>query len=679
MNKKILLDSLKVQAICIALAPAAGLAEEAADKKKKSVDLGNVVITEAKNPVANLPASVTIVEGEELERQPILKGIDILRAIPGVMPVDYNQGAVPNEFVMRGFTGGHGNIAAVFLDGAPLNETTSHADGMADFNMLIPEEIERIEVIKGPFSALYGNYSRAGSINIITKKRVNERVGRFSAGSWGTQRGAVTLGSSDGRASHFYAMEMFKTDGYRDNSDMRRGNISAKWTYDLTPQSSLRAGVRLYTTDFNAPGYLPQSEWDAGNYRKSLFPFDGGKKDRREINLNYNYALSATDNIGITLFNYTSDLTRFADFGGGQREEYNALTGNMLKALYSKRGNYWTKEDTLLVGLDVLRESGDSTRWCTDKRVRGGDPVRCATGTAPSLDRDFVMNSYAAFVQGEARPIEPLKLTLGARYDMFKGKLNRTVGSPAGSFDNNLNVFSPKAGALYTLAPGYDLFGNVGSGFQLPDEFAKFDNPDLKPTRLVSYELGTRFRPSPRIRGSLAWFITDSRDEVVTMIDPVRGPLLVNKGKTRRQGFEGELSVAITQALMAFGNYTYNDARYKDFIDSGSDFSGKRIVGVPRHLFSAGFDYLDPQGFGGRLTVRGIGERMLTDDNTQSTGGYTVVDVLAYYRWKGYTFDIKASNILDKRYSDAVFYFSGGPQYGVSPPFNVMASIKTDF
>ncbi len=678
--KKILFGSLKIQAVLMAIVPVSWSADASENKKKKSVDLGNVVITEARNPVANLPASVTIVEGEELERQPIIKGIDILRAIPGVMPVDFNQGAVPNQFVMRGFTGGHGNIAAVFLDGAPLNETTSHADGMADFNMLIPEEIERIEVIKGPFSALYGNYSRAGSINIITKKRVNERVGRFSAGSWNTYRGAVTLGNSDGRASHYYALEMFKTDGYRDNSDMRRGNLSAKWSFDLTSQSSLRAGVRMYTTDFNAPGYLPQSEWDAGNYRKSLFPFDGGKKDRREVNLNYNYALSANDNIGITFFNYNSDLTRFADFGGGQREEYNFVNGNMLKALYSKHGNYFTMEDTLLAGLDILRESGDSTRWCTDKRVRGGDPVRCAaTGTAPTVNREFVLNSYAAFAQGEARPIEPLKVTLGARYDMFKGELNRTVGAPTGSFDNSLNMFSPKAGALYTLAPGYDLFGNVGSGFQLPDNFAKFDNPDLKPTRLVSYEIGTRFRPASRIRGSLAWFITDSRDEIVTVVDPVRGPLLVNKGKTRRQGVEAELNAALTEALMVFGAFTWNDPKYKDYITSGNDFSGKRIVGVPRHLFSAGLDYLDARGFGGRLTVRGIGERMLTDDNKNSTGGYTVVDASAYYRWKGYTFDIKASNILDKRYSDALFYFSGGPQYGVSPPFNIMASVKTDF
>ncbi|WDT80317.1 MAG: Plug domain-containing protein [Candidatus Manganitrophus sp.] len=139
--------------------------------KKGEVDLGNVVISEEETPVADLPASVSVIEGEELERVPFKKGIDILRAVPNLLATDYNQGGVPGEFVLRGFSGGHGNVAAVFVDGAPLNESNSHADGIADFNIIIPEEIERIEVIRGPFSALYGNYARGGALISLQRKR----------------------------------------------------------------------------------------------------------------------------------------------------------------------------------------------------------------------------------------------------------------------------------------------------------------------------------------------------------------------------------------------------------------------------------------------------------------------------------------------------------------------------
>ncbi len=643
-------------------------------ERTSAVDLGNVVISEEKNPVKNLPASVTIIEGADLEKLHIKKGIDILRAIPGALPIDYNQGGVPNEFLLRGFAGGHGNIMAIFLDGVPLNETTSHADGMADFNVVIPEEIERIEVIKGPFSALYGNYVRAGSINIITKKKAQESTATLSLGYWDTERGTLTLGRMDGRFSQYYAVEYAKSSGWRDNSDYNRSNLSAKWMFDLTSKSTLRVGARSYDTDFNAPGYLPGVEWDAGHYEKTLFPDDGGRKSRYDVNLNYNYTFTPNDSLGVTAFQYHSNLTRFADFGGGQTEQNNVINGHIAKVLYSKRGAYLTQEDWLLIGTDALREDGRHLRWCTRQRVRGGGS--CTTGN-PSTDGEFVLDTLSVFTQAEARPVHPLKVTLGARYDSFQGKLDDHVA--AAHYDNDLTVFSPKGGLLYTAAPGYDVYVNVGTGFVLPNSFDKFTNPQLDPVRLISYELGTRFQPTRRLKGSAGYFIIDAKDEIVSVPDPVLGFRLQNQGKVRRQGVETDLQIGLTQNLMWIGNITYVDAQYTDYVSGGVDFSGKRVEGSPRYLYTTGLDYLHPSGFGGRVTVRGIGNRALTADNTQDVGGYNVADMQAAYTWERYTVDVKANNVLNTRYSDAIFYFSGDRQYGGSDPFNVVASFKAAF
>jgi outer membrane receptor protein involved in Fe transport len=438
------------------------LAEE--PEEKKEIDLGNVVISEQNNPVADLPASVTIIEGTDLEKLHVKKGIDILRAIPGALPIDYNQGGVPNEFILRGFSGGHGNIVAIFLDGVPLNESTSHADGLADFNVVIPEEIERIEVIKGPFSALYGNYDRAGSINIITKKKVNETTGTLSLGYWGTERGALTIGRIDGRFSQYYAMEYAKSDGWRENSDYSRTNLSAKWIFDINSKSTLRIGGRSYHTDFNAPGYLSGAEWDAGHFEKSLFPFDGGRKDRFDVNINYNYAFGPNDSIGVTAFKYHSDLTRFADFGGGQSEQNNLIDGHIAKILYSKKGRYLTSEDWLLIGADFLREDGTHLRWCTSQRVRGAGP-NCTSAT-PSTNGDFTMDTVSFFTQAEARPVQPLKVTLGARYDSFQGALEDHVAGA--HFDNNLTVFSPKGGSFTRSPPAMTFMAMSEPVFSFP-------------------------------------------------------------------------------------------------------------------------------------------------------------------------------------------------------------------
>lgn len=644
--------------------------------KTGEVDLGNVVISEEKTPVANLPASVSVIEGEELERVPFKKGIDVLRAIPNLLATDYNQGGVPGEYVLRGFAGGHGNVAAVFLDGAPLNESNSHADGIADFNMIIPEEIERIEVIRGPFSALYGNFARAGTLNIITKKRVNENTLNLSLGYWDSERGVLTLGRSYERFSQYYAMEYYKTNGYRDHSDLQRGNLSAKWLFELTERSSVRLGVRSYSTVWDGPGYLPETLWDARRYTDTNAPFDGGKKERQEVNANYNYEISSDSQIGITAFHYESNFTRFANITGtAEREENNVMTGNLVKLLYSKRGSYLTQEDWLLIGADVAREAGDARRWPTTARVR----------TGLTSEGDFIQYNYAVFTQAEARPITPLKVTLGLRYDMFDGEVDITevvANAPTGAvntFENDLKVFSPKAGVLYTLTPGYDIYANVGTGFFLPSGFDKFTNPQLDPARLISYEVGTRFQPIPRLRGSLAYYITDTQDEITVRVDPVLGNVLENNGETRREGVELEAQVGITEALFFFGSGSLMKARLEDFETGGTDFSGNRIPSVPRYIFQTGLDYFSPIGIGSRVTVRGAGERELDNANTVSYPGFTVADAEVYYRTNGYTFGIKANNVFDRHYAEFVTLSAGEKRYAVADGFNIIGSFRAEF
>ncbi len=668
--------------------------------KKGSVDLGNVVISEEETPVADLPASVTIIEGEELERVPYKRGIDVLRSIPGIMVVDLNKGGAPNQYVIRGYASTHGNRAAVFLDGVPLNESNSHADGNVDFNVVIPEEIERIEVIRGPFSALYGNFAVGGSINIITKKRVNETTVNLSLGYWDTERGVLTLGRTQERFSQYYALEFFKTDGYRDNADYRRGNLSAKWLFDLTEKSSVRLGVRSFDTDWSSPGNLPEDRWKAGDYTFSNAPTDGGFKDRYEINANYNYAATPNDNFGVTAFRYHSDNTRFDNGTGrcrntppiglvlcstnsrfssvgpalGQSEEHNVMTGHLVKLLYSKRGSYVTEEDWLLFGVDLLRETGLKEFWNTTLRIR----------EEKTIDGDFTQDNYAVFTQVETRPVTPLKVTFGARYDLFKGDLdNALITTGDSEFDNDLKIFSPKVGLVYTLTSGYDLYGNVGTGFILPNAFDKFTTPELDPAKLISYEVGTRFQPVPRVRGSIAYYITDTKDDIVTRFDDVLGRnIQENTGESRRQGVEMETEVGITQELLFFGALSLQKAEFENFVTGGSattDFSGNKVPNVPRRIYRTGLDYFSAAGVGGRLTVRGVGDRVLNNQNTFFAPGFTVADAEVYYRADGYTFGLTAFNLFNRAYSETISTAAGEKRYGVSDPFNIVATLRAEF
>jgi iron complex outermembrane receptor protein len=186
-------------------------------------------------------------------------------------------------------------------------------------------------------------------------------------------------------------------------------------------------------------------------------------------------------------------------------------------------------------------------------------------------------------------------------------------------------------------------------------------------------------QPTERLKGSFAYFIIDSKDEAVTVPNQFLGFTKENKGETRRQGVETSAQFGVTQNLMWLGDFTYVQAEYTNYVSGGVDFSGKRVEGSPRYLYSTGLDYLHPIGLGGRAMVRGIGSRALTADNSQTTGGYSVADLQTYYNWGNYTFDIRANNLFNRRYSDALFYFSGDRQYGGSDPFNMLASFKAAF
>ncbi|MDL1963695.1 MAG: Plug domain-containing protein, partial [Deltaproteobacteria bacterium] len=142
------------------------------DGEKEAIKLDDITVKGEAVPISDYTATVNIVGTEEFEELKLHRPSDILKEVPGVEIGNYNMGGVANVFSIRGFGGaGHGGDGAVYINGIPLNEGESHADGYADMNVIIPLEIERLEVYKGPSSALIGNFARGGSLSFHTKKK----------------------------------------------------------------------------------------------------------------------------------------------------------------------------------------------------------------------------------------------------------------------------------------------------------------------------------------------------------------------------------------------------------------------------------------------------------------------------------------------------------------------------
>jgi outer membrane receptor protein involved in Fe transport len=174
---------------------------------------------------AALPAASTTIDQGRIERAPVASYGDIFRSLPGFNVANYGQGALGYGLSMRGYTDAeHGRDIAYFIDGIPVNEISSiHTPNYADLNFLIPETVQSIEVVRGPFSVEAGDSNLGGAIFITTKSFDPYASLNLSGGSSGTGRGLATYGSNTGRFEPYLAAEIYHTDGYRQNSGFLRG------------------------------------------------------------------------------------------------------------------------------------------------------------------------------------------------------------------------------------------------------------------------------------------------------------------------------------------------------------------------------------------------------------------------------------------------------------------------
>ena len=269
-----------------------------------------------------LPAASTTISAKQLEREPITSYGDIFRPLPGVNVANYGQGALGYGLSMRGYTDAeHGRDIAYFIDGVPVNEISSiHTPNYADLNILIPETVKSIEIIRGPFSIEAGDSNLGGAVFITTKTADPYAGFNLSGGSWGTARGLATYGSNTGSFEPYLATELYHTDGYRDNSWIDRYNTFDKVTVSLAGGDTLTFRAQAYGTSSGAPGYLNRDALEAGlvSPRAAVNPTDGIDKTMQDFVAEYRSG--PADQQLSALFYVNHDIfTRWATFTGPQR------------------------------------------------------------------------------------------------------------------------------------------------------------------------------------------------------------------------------------------------------------------------------------------------------------------------------------------------------------------------
>jgi outer membrane receptor protein involved in Fe transport len=526
------------------------------------------------------PASAVRVPRAVVERTPAIDAYDLLRQTAGVEVHEQGQGpGFASDASVRGFSSDHSTDLALWVDGVPNNEPVNgHAEGYNDWNLLFPQAIQDVDVLKGPTSALYGNFAMSGAVNVRTIERMRGANLWLDPASYGRAEGVLLAGFDHDTTAGVFGVRGMREDGWRPHSDYRLGQSHERLVHRLTPRTTLDAGVDLYATGWNSPGYLTQAHFTAGAYNIVGNPTDGGFKRRAQERLSLRVVAGPSllwrTTVYATQGRWQLYLTippagGLTEGSGKQTEEEDIRYGFGLTSALT-----WALPRTeITVGTEGRFDHSHYENWFTTNRARDSAQIRVAAR----------QTSGALFVQSTTDLTPHLRVALGGRLD---GQDTRSTPFSGAATSAAKSVFAPKLGALYHFRFPVDLYANVSRGFRQTD--GVITDPTLPFITAWAYETGVKL-DTRALSGSLAVFRMDVSNEQT--FNPATGTA-TSGGASRRQGVEVELAARLVPGLSASTDWTFNDARYRQTVavDSTS-LNGLRVFNTAKYVGTVALEF----------------------------------------------------------------------------------------
>ncbi len=688
--------SRRVQALCWLGAPAAALAQTTAPAPVPPTQLAPVVVTATRTeaPPFDVPASIGFVNGDEVRNGRAQINIsESLGAIPGLQARDRQNYAQDVQISVRGFgarsTFGIRGVR-LYVDGIPA----TLPDGQGQITNVELGSVGRIEVLRGPFSALYGN-SSGGVIQVFTEDGSGPpRVGvEVAGGSDGLRRYAVQASGSEGSFSYRLGASRFETDGYRDHSETRRtvGNVKLGFKPDdegrLTlvlnslalPQAQDPLGLTRAQVQANPRGVDPVAE--TFNTRKTVDQTQGG--------LTYERRIDAGNALRFMVYSGTRSTEQFQAIPtGAQGSPLHPGGVISLGRDYEGADLRWTwRSQTLATPLTIV--AGLSGDWLYEQRQGYQNFIGATTGVKGALRRDENndVSSIDQYLQANWQFAPRWTLNAGVRHSRVK--FDSTDGyivgaNPDDSGGAEFDATLPVLGLMFALTEDVHLYATAGRGFETPtlNELAYRSggetglNFSLQPSRSNSIEAGVKTRLAGWGEASLAVFETRTENEIVTQTNTGGRSTFQNAGATRRTGVEVGWSAAWQQWQAQLAG-TWLRAIYRDgFVTcTGTPCAtpnqtinaGNRIPGVARSSLFAALNYAPAQGLRGGVELRRTGSVYVNDLNSDSAEAYTTAAAHVGYRFSIGRWDLggyaRVDNLFDRRYVGSVIVNEGNGRF----------------
>ena len=639
------------------LAPLPAGADELATLDEVRIKGQALASSDTGNPVY----SSTRQDQQEIREARVSRVQSLFQTVPGMNLTSYGLPGVADAVSLRGFGGGgHGGDVGFVLDGIPLNEAMSHADGYADLNVIVPLEVADLTVLRGPVSALYGNYNRAGTASVQTRRGGEYREADLQIGSFRTIDLQAAAGIRIDERQHLnLAAQGFHSEGFRPRSEGHRQTLAGRWTLAATPDLELALSGRIHQARADNAGYLTAAQFADDPYGiDPRMKNDGSKKRFHTLRADLNQRLSPDLKLLAFVYGTRQDFTRWFTRGGAtaptwsQREESyeRAVSG----AGFSLNGRHRPAGRPLdwVIGLETYRERTDYLKY-------EGTDFRQRVGTA-EYDRRFTLDNVAAF--GEASwALHPLlKPTLGVRWDRFGGRCSVRGAETATDACERLagvSHISPKFGVRSTWHDRLETRMSLTEGFALATEMAKYalGAGGVSPNVFRQLEVGARMKPLGGLVLDLAVYRLRSSDEILITAPGV----YENAGATRRSGVELSALWAPDASFdlsVAFGTANSRIEQNPD-----ATLIGRRVANVPRSTATVAANWRPLAGWQGTVVWRKVGDYAVNAANTISYGGYHRLDLAVAYTLhpaltggRPLTLHAAIDNVTDRAYATSV-------------------------
>lgn len=633
----------------------------------------------------DLPVSIDVIEPQNIQfAQPQVNASESLIRIPGITANNRANFAQDPQIQTRGF-GARSQFGVrgirIYQDGIPL----STPDGQGQTSTFALSSAKSIEVMRGPFSALYGN-SAGGVVQIFTRDggpRPDVSASTW-VGSYNTHRENLQVSGSSGRWNYVFDTAHFESDGYRDFSAVKRDTFNVKFGFQLTERTKLTwtaSGLdQPLTLD---PQGLTLAEYQADRKAaaaSSLVYRTRVERSQYQTGAVLDHLFENGDSIRVMAY-------------AGNRSNLQFLAGNNFNLLpgasqikrdfagtdmrYSHRNSIADMPLRVTVGMSYEQALDDRSSLATDasRNLAGG--LANLTGSEASRRRarneDNDSRNTDFYAQGELEATSRLSFHAGIRHSQvkvtFRDKIPASV-NPVGSGTSTFNRTLPVAGVVFKLTPALNWYANYGTGFETPTSIesafstttGEGPNPGLKPATSQNYETGVKAFLGSDTRATLALFHVDTKNEIVVAASDAGRNVFQNGGRTRRKGIELSLDSRINDYFNAYLAYTYLDASYlDDFVNTGATVNeaGNRLPGTARNVVYGEVAFTYPKyGFFSAIEARHSTRVFANDANSDVASGYTVANLRMGFtqnvgNWT-FTEFARVDNLFDKEYIGSV-------------------------